>query len=670
MLKDNKLGVIPPINTTYYRANKRSSKNYLNIVFKIQTMRNIYIFISLIAAICSCGEYAPSPQVDRSLEEPIILARENGQYTIESTVETFDLFAEDGSSIVKDGKITIKPNNGYQIFKATTGKDTFYLGERNLNAKGVPNLRDVGGLFTNSGYQIQWGKIFRSGKLSELDQEEFQRLSTIGLKTIVDFRTQEEKEEDPDQWPNIDQINTIELPIGDEDGKSNREWLKELNEADFDANKFMYEASKGFVKEHADKYKEFFKALLDEANYPLLFHCSAGKDRAGFASFLILSALNVAPESKLNEYLLSNFYLQYTSEEDIKKASQFYGIDQDKLRALMKVKPEYIQGSLDVIKSDYGNISDFLCEALEVCDAEIEQLKRIMLYDYKSTYNTERDNLGVELPSNADSYSVNYLMEGAPNFRVFNIPTDHTLQVKPNLIFRSNSLQNLTGADLAKLEALNLKTIIDFRYKEEIDEDPDKKPSTLENYINPVISRNKNSLQYQIDSAQYMTIRKWFIDGEFEKVDSVMKALDINTTKSRLERYASFALDYTDSYGEFMKTLAKSESYPVVYHCQGGKDRAGFASAILLKTLGFDDQIIVNDFLTTNLHTYVEISNYYESGVKSLNQTIGAHSEHLMFGLRAAAQKYGSFEKYLTEGLKLTEEEIKAIRANLLLKEE
>ncbi|MEM6394994.1 MAG: tyrosine-protein phosphatase [Bacteroidota bacterium] len=629
-------------------------------------MKVQYILALLVLCSVACADYDKPDPVDRSLEEQAILSRVDGQYMLETENPDLVILSSTGENLRTDNSLSQQPTNEHMVFKATDGADTFYLGERNLNVKGVPNLRDVGGMTNQQGYQLRWGRVFRSGKLADVDESEFERLEALGLKTIVDFRTGSEREEDPDNWPNLDQINTVELPIGDD--KPTSDILSEINSEDFDATAFMNKANEGFVREHSDKYKSFFKALLDEANYPLLFHCSAGKDRAGFGTYLLLSALGVDADLRLDDYLLSNFYLQDASENDIKKAAQFYGIDQDKLRSLMNVKPEYIQGALDVIESEYGTVKNYLCEALEVCDPEIDRLKQMLLYDYKTTFSTERDSLGIELPANATGYHMKPLLEGAPNFRPFNlVDAEGPPSIRANQIYRSDALHDLSDRDLNKLEELGIVTVIDFRHQMELDEDPDRLPAGLKNYINPAITRNPDGARELLDSAQYVSLRRGFLEGRYAEVDSLIHSLQIDMDARRLDRYASFAIDYTDSYSTFMQTLIDPDNFPVVFHCQGGKDRAGFASAILLKTLGYSDQAIVNDFLTTNLHSYETQKKYYESGIQSLGSTLSAHSAHLMYGLKAVERAYGSFQDYLKEGLGLTDDDVAAIRENILL---
>lgn len=622
--------------------------------------------LALLLGLSTCADYEKPPPVDRSLAEPILLERVEGAYRLTSELNDPVVLDAAGQRIsVNGGLLSRQPSNAYEIFRVANGRDTVFLGERNLAVEGVPNLRDVGGLVNAQGYQVKWGKVFRSGKLAEVDEAEFDRLRSLGLKTIVDFRTTAEKEEDPDRWPDIENINQVAARIGDEEMMDN--FMAELKKEDFDATAMMARANRDFVRNHAAEYKVFFELLLDEANHPLLFHCSAGKDRAGFGSYLLLTALGVEADKRLEEYLLSNYYLQNTSEADIKKAAQFYGLDQDKLRELMNVKPEYIQGGLDAIEEEYGSVENFLCEALAVCAPEIDRLRQLMLYDYKSTYSSSYDSLGVELPANATGYSVDPVLEGAPNFRAFNVSAGDELTMRPNRIFRSDALHELTATDLRKLENLGVRTVIDFRHQLELDEDPDRLPRTVKNYLNPAITRNPDDAASIMDSTQYVALRRGFLEGRYVEVDSIIRGLDIDLDARRLDRYASFALDYTDSYGDFLRALAEPDDYPVVYHCQGGKDRAGFASAILLKTLGFDDQQIVNDFLTTNLHAYDQQQVYYRSGVRSLSPVLSAHSAHLMHAMRTIEQEYGSFSAYLEEGLGLSAKEIEAVRKNLLL---
>jgi protein-tyrosine phosphatase len=152
-----------------------------------------------------------------------------------------------------------------------------------------------------------------------------------------------------------------------------------------------------------------------------------------------------------------------------------------------------------------------------------------------------------------------------------------------------------------------------------------------------------------------------------DQVEAMLKRYDVDMKQTRMDRYQSFALDYTDAFGTFMKVLAEPSNYPVVYHCQGGKDRTGFATAVLFKTLGFSTEDIVADYLTTNLYDYASQKKMLANTSEALVPSIGAHEEQIRASLEAIDRQYGSFDNYLKQGLKLSDDEIQAIRENIQL---
>ena len=182
-------------------------------------------------------------------------------------------------------------------------------------------------------------------------------------------------DEKPDTWPDLDKIDHLHIPIGVDMAGGNEEILENINKENFDWDSLMYAANQGFAMEFQNEYKKFFSLLLEEKQYPLLFHCTAGKDRTGFASLLVLSALGVDLKTALDEYLMTNYYTQGRNEEKIITAAAIYGINPENLRKVMGVKMEFIQGALDSINKEYGSIDQYLCDALGICEEEKEKTK-------------------------------------------------------------------------------------------------------------------------------------------------------------------------------------------------------------------------------------------------------------------------------------------------------
>jgi protein-tyrosine phosphatase len=128
----------------------------------------------------------------------------------------------------------------------------------------------------------------------------------------------------------------------------------------------MIEVYQRFVRNHAATYRRLIDLLLDEASYPLVFHCTAGKDRTGQAAALVLLALGVPKEAVLDDYLASNQRWAATAGgADIARFSQ--------------VSADYLHASLDAMAEHSGSVEGYLRKAIGLDDAMRERLGRLLL---------------------------------------------------------------------------------------------------------------------------------------------------------------------------------------------------------------------------------------------------------------------------------------------------
>ena len=251
--------------------------------------------------------------------------------------------------------------------------------ERHIDIQGIHNLRDLGGYRTKDGIPIKWRKIFRAGLLGEFDKSEIPKMKALKLQSICDFRTIVEQTNEPDQWHNLATLNRFSLPIGE--GRVDKlDWLK-VDNLGAEKKHYLYHANRSYVKMEVHRYKAFFEILLNEDNYPLLYHCTAGKDRTGFATFLLLSALGVDRKTIIEDYLLTNQYMAEFAKGHLDRLSQNLGIDTDKIKSIFQAKESYLAGALDAIETDYETVDNYLATALNIGESEIKQLKRILLED-------------------------------------------------------------------------------------------------------------------------------------------------------------------------------------------------------------------------------------------------------------------------------------------------
>ncbi|PNW29091.1 tyrosine-protein phosphatase [Formosa algae] len=240
-----------------------------------------------------------------------------------------------------------------------------FLSEREIDFENTVNFRDIGGIKTVNGKHTKWGMLFRSGELSELTDADLAYMESLNIKTILDLRTDEEIEDKPDMYPAG--VKWKHLPIGDLGNKADmNKMMDTIRNADpetFDGGKLMEELSVKFINSKTN-FKALFAELLsqDGDRTPLLFHCTAGKDRTGFSSAFILRALGVDKNTIIDEYTLSNYYRYEYNEETVEKAAKFYGLDQRILRPMMSVRPEWLKKGFDEIDKQYGSFDNYLLE--------------------------------------------------------------------------------------------------------------------------------------------------------------------------------------------------------------------------------------------------------------------------------------------------------------------
>ena len=118
-----------------------------------------------------------------------------------------------------------------------------------------------------------------------------------------------------------------------------------------------------------DKYRIFFRLLQDEQEVPLLFHCSAGKDRTGMGAALILYALGVDEATIMQDYLASNIYLDNKYAKELERNPE--------PKSVLTVKREFLQAGIDRIKQDHGSVENFLKNVLKV---DLAKFKERYLY--------------------------------------------------------------------------------------------------------------------------------------------------------------------------------------------------------------------------------------------------------------------------------------------------
>ncbi|MDT2596618.1 tyrosine-protein phosphatase [Enterococcus dongliensis] len=258
---------------------------------------------------------------------------------------------------------------------------------RLLAVRHAENIRELGGYQTQDGRKIAQRKLIRSAGIHQLDTQDKTYLSAYGVKKVVDFRTLEERAAKPDQ--EIAAAENIFLPIfppeeTDTASAAPKKMIQRMQEGENVLQQMVTVYQHFVTDQHVrGQYRKFFDLVLDneEADRSLLFHCTAGKDRTGFAAVLLLTCLGVDDKVVMEDYLATNRYLKKVVQEMYQKAKRagssseaLIGID-----AMMVAKELYLQTSLQQINEHYGTVEQFIHEGIGVSAQEIKDLQKIYL---------------------------------------------------------------------------------------------------------------------------------------------------------------------------------------------------------------------------------------------------------------------------------------------------
>lgn len=262
-----------------------------------------------------------------------------------------------------------------------------------LGLSGVENARELGGYYTTDGRKVKSGLLLRSAKLTNATEEDIKKLTEEhNLGTVVDLRTTSEIESGPD--PIIEGVENIQIRILDEDDSSDNSGAAMTNIYSEDPVKGMIQMVEdeivsddmylsGVTNEFSQQgYAEFFQVLLNNKDgKAILWHCTGGKDRAGTATVLVLSALGVDEETILDDFALTNnFYEQkitYMGEEAAKLTNDEHIIEG--VKTLTGVSRDYMENMITTLNEEYGSVQNYIIEELGVSEEDIAKLQDMYL---------------------------------------------------------------------------------------------------------------------------------------------------------------------------------------------------------------------------------------------------------------------------------------------------
>ena len=262
---------------------------------------------------------------------------------------------------------------------------------KRIKLKNLSNTRDIGGFPAAGGKRIACKRLIRSGELKNADPADIEKLTKeYRMHTVVDLRTDAEREQSPD--PVIDGVAAVILPILDSsffgiarDENSVDAWMKLFDDKSVDPTEIFKEMYRKLTFSEYVKpfYRTFFDTLLKNDAGSVLWHCSAGKDRAGIAALLIMIALGVPREDIIRDYMMTGPF----TKRDLRKfyfMIRFFVRDRRKrkcFRILLGVEEEYVRQLFDIMDKEYGGEIGYLQSFIGLTGHEIETLRGMYLED-------------------------------------------------------------------------------------------------------------------------------------------------------------------------------------------------------------------------------------------------------------------------------------------------
>jgi protein-tyrosine phosphatase len=250
----------------------------------------------------------------------------------------------------------------------------------------INNFRDFGGYRTQNGKCLKKGLLYRSGDLSNATDADLEYISSLGIKTVCDLRSEGERRREPDRIPVAKPFTFFNIPmrpIVEYHGRSLHRLFSLMfgSERRTDYVAVSYRAYRDYATRYLPQLKALFQRISNPDNLPVLIHCSAGKDRTGVVCSLIQLVLGVPFETALEDYLKTNGNLNAYKEDVFRRLSRlgYFGIPWKKLYApLFAARPDFLNAALEQVKDDFGVIDEWFRRGLGFSEKDKSGLVSIL----------------------------------------------------------------------------------------------------------------------------------------------------------------------------------------------------------------------------------------------------------------------------------------------------
>jgi len=244
---------------------------------------------------------------------------------------------------------------------------------------GALNFRDLGGYATNDGRAIRWNRLYRSGTTHRMTSGDLQHIVSRGIRYACDLRSNSERRHYRNR---LNDVPDIEYWCHDHDrlpGDLGR-LIRQPNARPEHSRAVMLAVYRELPYDFRGAYRELF-TRLSNGQLPMVFNCTAGKDRTGVAAALVLTALGVPRRIIREDYLLSELFYDQCCDVMVNDGGNrfFGGVDRQLWEPMMRAESAYLDAMFDQLDAVHGSADRYLCDELGMHAGMIERLRSHLL---------------------------------------------------------------------------------------------------------------------------------------------------------------------------------------------------------------------------------------------------------------------------------------------------
>jgi len=308
-----------------------------------------------------------------------VTAADDGSYTVRWTAPGVRRVAieANGRTVASGGstgRVTVRglPAADRQWFDLVPDHGgSLRLADRLVRLRGAVNFRDAGGYRTTDGHWVKMGEVYRSDALDKLTDADLAKLRRLSIRTVYDLRMESERAAGPDRVPAGASHVVADVLAGSPAFTAMPTTEAEGVAMMVDGEKFMVGGDTAKTA-----YRTVFDGITDDRARAVVFHCTAGKDRTGWANAALLTALGVPRTTVMADYLASN---DYRAEANAAALASMPPAQAAVYKPLLDVRPEYLNSGFQEVGERFGSFSSYERRALGLDAKDIRDLKRDLL---------------------------------------------------------------------------------------------------------------------------------------------------------------------------------------------------------------------------------------------------------------------------------------------------